>query len=167
MTPFDAFGAFDAEGAAAIDNAEDAAALLGFGEDDLDRVGGGTEEGDDFGDFLDPPEDVDGEAVAHDDDEGVASGNGLCVGDGCRLHVVVVAFGADEALARSFAEGDAEFHGGVGVDNGLIEIFYRFDEVTLTEDDVGAFRDGELNQLQFHSYILDRKYVVDVARDGD
>jgi hypothetical protein len=39
--------------------------------------------------------------------------------------------------------------------------------VTLTEYDIGAFRDGELNQLQFHSYILDRKYVVDVARDGD
>lgn len=167
VTPFDTFGAFDSQGATAVDYSEDAAALFGLGHNHLHGIGGGAKEGDHFEDIFNAAENVDGEAVAEEDEKGVAGGDGLSVFDGGGLHGVVVAFDADEPIAGGLAEGDAEFHRGVRVDDGFVEILHRLDEMALAKDQIGAFGYGELNALQFHSYILDRKYAVVVVDDGD
>lgn len=155
MAPLDAFGAFYAEGAASVDYAEDAAALVALGEDYLDWICCGAEECDYFRDILDAAEDVDRETLAQEDEEGVAGTDGEGVFGGCGFHRFVVSFNTDETVARGFAEGDAEFDGGVGVDDGLVEVLYRFNEMALAKDQVCAFGDRQLNALQFHSYILD------------
>ena len=58
-------GSFNAFGSRAVDYADDAATLLGFGDDDLDWVGGSTENIGNFGDVLDSAKHVDREAVSH------------------------------------------------------------------------------------------------------
>ena len=52
---------FDALGLQAVDDAEDAAALFGLGDDHLGGVGGGAEDATDFGHGLDDVEYVDRE----------------------------------------------------------------------------------------------------------
>ena len=53
-----------------VNDSQDAAALVGLGNDDLDRVRRGAEDAADFGDHLDGVEHVDGvEALSQEEDE--------------------------------------------------------------------------------------------------
>src|SRR4051794_31412823 len=56
----------------AVNDAEDAATLLAFGDHYLHRIRRRAEDPADFGDVFDAAEHVDGIAVAHHDDEDVA-----------------------------------------------------------------------------------------------
>lgn len=154
MAPLDALFVFHAQRAAAVDDAKNAAALGGFRDDDLDGIGRGAEDAGDFGDFLDAGEQVDGEAFAEKDKEGVARADQLRVGDSGLLHFIVVAFDPDEAVATGFAKGNAELRIGVRVDDGLVKVLDRFDEVALAEDEVGAFRNRQRHGMQLHSSFI-------------
>lgn len=59
------------QGREAVDDAEDAAPLVGLGDEDLKGVCGGAEDAGDFRALFDGVEEVDGEAVFEDDDEEV------------------------------------------------------------------------------------------------
>src|ERR1035438_7476900 len=67
---------FDTLGREAVDDSQDTAALLAFGDDGLGGIGGGAKNRAHFGYVLNGAEDVDGVAFAHHDHEGVAGGDG-------------------------------------------------------------------------------------------
>src|SRR5437667_7542975 len=152
------FIGLDALGALAVDNAEDAAPLPGFGDDGFDGIGGGAKNGTDFGHGLDAAEHVDRITVAHGDHEHVAGGQRGGVADGERFEIGVIAVGAREAGARSFVESDPEFHLRDRVDDSFVDVLNGLDEVRLPDDDVATLGNFQANRFQFHAklpeYIL-------------
>ena len=142
---------FHTFGREAVDYSQHAAALIAFGDDGLDRVGGGAKNRADFGDVLDATQNVDRVALAHHDDEGVAGGDGRGVLRGQRFERVVIAVHAGEARARGFIEGDGEFHLRDGVYDGLVNILNGLDEVRLAQNQIAVFGDFERYQFQFHT----------------
>jgi len=78
--------------------------------DDLDGIGGGTEDRADLWDVLDAAEHIDREAVAQHDDEHVSGADGRGVSRGHGAEHLVVALHTREAWTRRLVERDAELH---------------------------------------------------------
>ena len=70
------------------------------------------------------------------------------------FQVAVVAVHAGETRTGSFVERDADLHPRHGVYQCFVEILYRPDEVTCTEDDIGAFGYFEADRMKLHFAIL-------------
>lgn len=103
----------DALGAAAIDHAEYAAALVGLGENHLGRVGGGAEDSADLADALDRVEHAEWViAVAEEQDETVPGADGPGVVPGQLDQRRIGAAPAHQAGPRVLAEGQAELDPG-------------------------------------------------------
>ena len=115
------------------------------------RIGGGAENGADFGHVLDAAEHIDGIAVAHGDDENVSGGQRGGVTNGQGLEIGVIAVGAGKARTGSFVERDPELHLRHGVDDGFVDVFHRLDEVGLPDDDVPTLGDFQPNGFEFHA----------------
>jgi hypothetical protein len=150
VAPFDVGGGLDPLGRAAVDHAQNPAALLGLGDDRFHRIGGGAEDRAHFRDLPDPAQHVDRIAVAQRHHERMAGREGLGVARRDCLEGVVVAVHSRKACARGFVEGDTELHLRNCADDGLVEILDSLDEVTLTDDDVAVLRDFEPNRLELH-----------------
>jgi hypothetical protein len=75
FTPRDALGILDPLALAAVDDAENAAALIGFGDNDFDGICRGAEDAADLGHHLDGIEHVHREKTGREEqDEAVAGG---------------------------------------------------------------------------------------------
>ncbi len=132
--PGNALVVLDAFRRRAVDDAEDAAALLGLGDDDLYGVRGGTEDAADLGNALDRLTDVDREGIDEEDDERVTGADGLRVADGELLKLGLGAGVADEAVAGGFAKREPKLNSRHGADEGLVNVLDGLDEVRLAED---------------------------------
>src|SRR5215831_19791198 len=137
LSGHDVLGTFCAFRRTAVDDAHHAPALPGLADHDFNRIGGGAEDGTDFRDVLNGVEKIDGVGVAHDEDEDVSCGERPGIFHRELAQIVVVAFRAGKARARSFVESEAKLGLGNGVDHGFVHVFGGFDEVGLTNDDVG------------------------------
>ncbi len=82
----------------------------------------------------------------------VSDSRKIAGGDG--FQIAGVAVHAGEERTGSFVEHDAELHLRHGVDQCFVEILYRPDEVTCTEDDIGAFGYFEADRMKLHFAIL-------------
>ena len=96
-------------GGGAVHHAHHAAALLGRGHERLDRAGGGAEHLADLGALLDRVQQVDGIGTAQQQD-GTRGPPPMrsALAAAALDQLGVVALGADQARARSLAEGEAE-----------------------------------------------------------
>lgn len=150
MTPLLGVGIFDAFRRSTVDDSENATPLFGLREDHFHGIGSGAIESDDFRHLFQARQDIDGEAVLHNDDEAVAGADGKRVVDGGGLHVFVVAVKAHQAGAGSFVERHAELHLRHCVDDGFVNIFDGLDEMRLAEDDVGSVRYVEPDRYKLH-----------------
>ena len=141
----------DAFGFHAVDDTEDPPSLLRLCNNHFNGVCGGAEDGAHFRYLLDRIENVDREAVLHEDDKAMSAGeiHGVLL---CDIdEALVVADEADERGAGRFAERNAEFHGWVRRDNCFVEIFNGFDKVRLAEDKIHIGRLVDGDGCKFHS----------------
>src|SRR5574341_2131634 len=99
----------DALGAAAVDYAEDAAALRGFGEQHFRGIGGGAKNPADFRHVLHGFEHVDGKGVAEKKDEAVPGAEGLRILFRQLDALLVRAAPTHQARSAGFTERHAEF----------------------------------------------------------
>ena len=134
----------------AIDHAKHTPALIAFGDDYLHRIGGGAKNAANLGHILDAAEYIDGITVAHDYDKGVPGPDRAGVAGGYGLQLIVVAVHASQAGAGRLVEGDAELHLRYRGDDGFVNVFHRFDEVRLAEDEVCALWNLQRHELEFH-----------------
>src|SRR3989440_11050048 len=141
----------DSEGRATVDHADDAATLVGFGDEDLDRVGGGAVDPADLRDLLHLVEDVHRVSLPQEHDEGVARPDSQGVAGGEVDELVVVAGLADQPGSGRLAEGDAEAEVGRGSHQRLVEILDRLDEVGLPEDEVEVLGLFDPNRRELHA----------------
>jgi len=146
---------FDAFGRAAVNHAQDSAPLFGLGHDGLDWIGGGTENGANFGNLTDAAQHVDGIAVAHSNHENMAGRQRLCIVGGITLQFAIIAVDPRQACSGGLIERDTEFHLRGRVHHGFVEILHRFYEVALADDEVAVLRDLEANRFQFHTRVVD------------
>lgn len=145
MAPLDILRGFDTLGRRTINDPQNAPALFSLGYDYLHRVRGGAEDLDNLRDLPDSIQDIDGIAVAHDNDKTVPGTHGKSVPDGAIDEVRLVSVAPDQARSGGFAEGHAKFHAGYCTYYGFIDIFHRLDEMTLPQNDVDVFRNLEAN----------------------
>jgi hypothetical protein len=138
----------------AVDHAENAAALLGFGDDYLNRIGSGAINARDFRDGLNASEDVDGKTIPQRDDEDMASGNIGGILDGILLESFVVAVKACQAVAGSLVKCDSELNMRRCVHDCFIDILDSLDEVTLAEDDISVLGNRKTDGLKLHAVTI-------------
>src|SRR5262249_48061545 len=146
----------------AVDDAENSAALLGFRDDHLDRIRGGTENIAYLGDLPDAAQQVDGVPFAQGDDKNVPGRQYLGVLRGDALEFGVIAVHADQARARGLIERYAELHLRHRIHDGFVDILHGFDEMTLPDDNVAVSGDDEADGFQFHSPFILRPYRIDL-----
>jgi len=69
-----------------------------------------------------------------------------------RRQFLIVAVEARQARPRSFIESHTELHARCRVDDGLVDVLNRLDEVGLAQNDIGVGREFEPDRFQFHGY---------------
>jgi len=140
-------GGFDSLGRAPIDHAHNSPPLRRGRDDHFNRVRRGAINTADLGNFADAAEDVDRIAVPHRDYEDVSRGDQLRVLGGDAFKLRVIAIHPNEAIARRFVEGNAEFHLRDGVDDGFVEVLHGLDEMALANDQVPIRRHDQADAL--------------------
>ena len=70
--------------------------------------------------------------------------------DGILCQIVIIALVTDETRSRCLGKGHTEFDVGRCPGEDFIQVFGRFDEMRLAQDDVGAFGNLNPNRFEFH-----------------
>ena len=102
-------------------------------------------------------EDVDRERVLDEDDERVAAPDLLRVLLRESDERVIVTLGSDQARAARLAESDSELDAHARLNESLVDVLDRLDEVGLAEDEVQLLRILDLNELELNRHFLNVK----------
>ena len=120
----------------AVDDPGDTAPSTSDGDQDLYRVGRGTEHRAHLRHRLDLVHNADREALPQHDHECVTGPDRLRVPNGEAGQVGVITGPADQPGARGLAEGDAEPQVRAHPGQRLMQVLHRLDEVRLADNDV-------------------------------
>jgi hypothetical protein len=150
VPPFDVLFVLDPKRCPTVDNAQyRSIAGIVASDDNLDRIGRRTENIAHLRHGLDRVKDIYRKAVPHYYQEAVPGfdAHEIVGGDLCKP--VIGADMSNQALAGGLGEGYAELWRRHGTDHRLVDVFDRFDEMSLTEDYIQA-----IGELQFDIFYL-------------
>src|SRR5581483_10561857 len=137
-------------GRTSVDHSDDPTTLLGIRQDELHRIGRGTENRAHLRHVLQHVQQIDGISVAYDQHKHVACRRGLRVADSHLAQLLVIAFGPRKAWTGSLVEGHPEFRLRHGVHHRFIDILYAFDEMGLSHNDVAVLGKLHCDGFEFN-----------------
>ena len=143
-------GVLDALWRAAVNHTQHAPPPVSLGNNHFHRISGCSEDIHHLGYLAHARQHVDGKAIAKRDHKYVASAYRRRVRNRVLSQFLVVAIRSGQAIARSLIERDTKPQLGRRIHHRFIQIFHRFDEMTLAEDQVPILGDREAYGFNLH-----------------